>query len=118
MNHVRKRFEVEIDSGKVEILRGKSEILLKGFDDDSLDWVYIDTTHSYQQTKKEFELSEQKVKNEGVIAGHDYCRGNVNKALPYGVVRAVNEFCLNKGWEMRYLTHEPNRALSFALKKI
>jgi len=59
-----------------------------------------------------------KVKDGGIIAGHDYCKGNVKIALEYGVVQAVNEFCLKFNWEFIYLTHETDRALSFAIQKI
>ena len=118
MNYVRRRFQKEIDSGRVIIIRGKSELELKKFEDGYFDWVYIDTTHSYQQTVKELELCLLKVKDGGIIAGHDYCQGNINKALAYGVVQAVNQFCVKNNWEFILLTHETNRTLSFAIKKI
>ena len=118
MNHVRRRFQKEIDTGRVIIVRGKSETELKKFEDGYFDWVYIDTAHSYQQTVKELELCRLKVKDGGIIAGHDYCRGNIKKALAYGVVQAVNQFCVKNNWEFILLTHETNRALSFAIKKI
>ena len=118
MNHVRRRFKKEIDTGRVIIIRGKSEIELNKFEDDYFDWVYIDTTHSYQQTVKELELCLLKVKDGGIIAGHDYCQGNINKAFAYGVVQAVNQFCVKNNWEFILLTHETSRVLSFAIKKI
>lgn len=118
MNYVRRRFQKEIDTGRVIIIRGKSEIELKIFEDGYFDWVYIDTAHSYQQTVKELELCRLKVKDGGIIAGHDYCQGNINKALAYGVVQAVNQFCMKNNWEFILLTHETNRFLSFAIKSI
>ena len=118
MNYVRRRFQKEIDTERVIIVRGKSESELKKFEDGYFDWVYIDTAHSYQQTIKELELCRLKVKDGGIIAGHDYCQGNINKALAYGVVQAVNQFCVKNNWEFILLTHETNRVLSFAIKKI
>ena len=73
MNYVKKRFEKEIDAGRVVIIRGRSEKELKKFENAYFDWVYIDTAHSYQQTVKELELCRLKVKDGGIIAGHDYC---------------------------------------------
>jgi len=32
------------------------------------------------------ELCLHKVKDGGIIAGHDYCQGDINNAQPYGVV--------------------------------
>lgn len=118
MNYVTKRFQKEIDAGIVTIIRGTSEKELKKFENGYFDWVYIDTSHSYKQTVKELELCRMKVKDGGVIAGHDYCQGNINKALAYGVVQAVNQFCIKYDYEFIYLTHETHRFLSFAIKKI
>lgn len=118
MNYVKKRFQKEIDTGRVYIIRGPSEKELKKFEKGFFDWVYIDTAHSYLQTLKELELCRLKVKDGGIITGHDYCQGNINKALAYGVVQAVNQFCVKYDWEFIYLTHETSRTLSFAIRKI
>ena len=56
------------------------------FEDNSLDVVYIDMTHTYEAVKRDIECWFPKVKNGGYISGHDYA--------PYGwdgVVRAVDE---------------------------
>jgi hypothetical protein len=59
------------------------------------------------------------VKDGGIIAGHDYTRyGGKYGMERYGVVEAVNAFCLKYDWEMIYLTHECHRHLSYALRKI
>ena len=36
------------------------------------DFIYIDTTHQYDQTVLELELAYKKIKNNGIVAGHDY----------------------------------------------
>lgn len=118
MNLVKSKFETEIKSGKVEIVRKTSNQALEEFEDGLLDWVYIDTSHAYDQTCKELELSRMKVKKGGIISGHDYCKGNVEEAKIYGVVRAVNEFCLEHDWKFVYLTFETKGNLSFAISEI
>ncbi|MFX1478911.1 MAG: class I SAM-dependent methyltransferase [Promethearchaeota archaeon] len=118
MNFVKNRFQNEINAGMVVIKRGFSERELEKVENGYFDWVYIDTTHSYNQTLKELELCRLKVKDNGIIAGHDYCQGNINKALPYGVVQAVNQFCMKYNWEFIFLTHETDRKLSFAIRRI
>jgi len=118
MNYVTKRFQKEIDAGIVIIIRGTSEKELKKFENGYFDWVYIDTSHSYKQTVKELELCRTKVKDAGIIAGHDYCQGNITEALAYGVVQAVNQFCIKYDWEFIYLTHETDRTLSYAIRRI
>lgn len=51
-----------------------------------LDFVYIDGNHTYEYVKKDIELWYPKVKNKGILGGHDY-----TERFP-DVVRAVNEF--------------------------
>ena len=41
-------------------------------DDKSLDLVYIDADHSYEATKKDIEMWELKVREGGILCGHDY----------------------------------------------
>ena len=53
-------------------------------DDNSVDFVFIDGDHSYEGVKADIEAWWPKLKEGGLIAGHDY--GNAA-----GVVKAVNE---------------------------
>lgn len=117
MRRVEERFAREIEAGQVRVVRKRSEAALAEFPDGYLDWVYIDTTHLYAQTLKELELSRQKVKEGGLIAGHDYCVGNPSAALAYGVVPAVHRFCAEHDWELVFLTLETDGRRSFALRK-
>lgn len=55
------------------------------FDDNSLDVVYIDMTHTYEAVKRDIECWLPKVKNGGYISGHDYAW------YANGVIKAVNE---------------------------
>lgn len=117
-NKVQNRFREEVDRGQVVIKRGISWEQLQKLPDSYFDWIYLDTSHTYEDTAKELEVSRIKVKPDGVISGHDYTIGNIKKALPYGVIQAVNEFCINHDWEMIYLTNEPSRYLTYALRKM
>ena len=45
---------------------------LEKFDDDYFDWVFIDSNHDYNSTKRELEISHKKVGGEGWILLHDY----------------------------------------------
>ena len=60
--------------------------------DKSLDWIYIDSNRQYETTKSDLNLALLKVKDGGIIAGHDYTRGNPYTGVPYGVIAAVHEF--------------------------
>ena len=115
---VENRFKEEIELGQVHVHQGLSIIELEKFESGYFDWVYIDTSHDYDSTAKELEICRKKVKTGGIIAGHDYVTGSWLGRIRFGVVEAVNEFCVKHGWEMIYLTHERHRHLSYALKQI
>jgi hypothetical protein len=53
--------------------------------DRSLDYVFIDGNHSYENVKEDIALWKPKVQRNGILLGHDY------KMRHPGVVRAVNE---------------------------
>lgn len=86
---VRERFEPEIKSGQIIILRGFSEQTLEKFETASLDWIYIDGNHKYEFVKKDLSSSLDKVKRGGFITGDDYREGGWFNG---GVKKAVDEF--------------------------
>lgn len=118
MQLVKDKFENHIKKGRVDIVRKRSELALETFEDDFFDVIYIDTTHGYDQTSKELELSRQKIKEDGIISGHDYSVGSVPTRSPYGVIPAVHEFCAKYDWEISHLSLETYGRFSYGLKKI
>lgn len=50
------------------------------FDNESLDVVFIDMSHEYEDIKQDIEVWLPKVKINGYISGHDYSWIGVNKA--------------------------------------
>lgn len=112
------RFDDRIADGSVIVHRKSSLDAAVEFDDNTFDWVYIDTTHAYELTAAELRAYAPKVKPGGFIAGHDYAMGNWSKVLRYGVIEAVHEFCVEDGWELAFLTAEPIENQSFALRRI
>lgn len=103
---------------EVDLHQMDSLEFLRSQPENSLDWVYIDTDHSYELTLNELVESARVVKDDGLICGHDYTIIASAGIRQYGVVPAVHEFCLQMAYEMVYLTHESNRHLSFALRKM
>lgn len=112
------RFRELIDEGRIQIHKKLSIDAAGDFEDDYFDWIYIDTTHSYDTTREELVRYASKVKCDGIIAGHDYTTGNWNSLNRYGVIEAVHEFCVKHGWELVYLTVEPSEKQSFAIRRI
>jgi len=117
-DEVEKKFKTQIEMKQVELLKGYSDIVLKELDDHSIDVAYIDTDHSYEVTWKELLLCSKKVKEGGLICGHDYVNVSPISRYRYGVVEAVNKFCVEYKYEMIFMTMETEGYHSFALRKI
>jgi Methyltransferase domain len=113
---VQSRFAREIAAGSVVVHRGRSVDILPGLAGKLLDWLYLDTTHAYADTAQELRLCESLVKDGGRIAGHDFCTGNPYSGVPYGVIQALYEFCLEHQWSFEYVSLDGNGYFSFCLK--
>lgn len=70
----------------VSVIKNDSLSFLQSLDDNSLDFIYIDTRHSYKQTIRELNQSHRVIRNNGLICGHDYCEAFS------GVIQSVQEF--------------------------
>jgi predicted O-methyltransferase YrrM len=70
----------------IKPIRKSSEEASADFDDNSLDFIFIDAGHSYEDVKNDLEKWYPKLKENGIIAGHDF-----SQAWP-GVIMAVNEW--------------------------
>ena len=97
-------FKKELSDGTVSIFHGYSAAFFNSLEDDHLDWIYIDANHRYEGVKPDLERAYDKVKNNGIIAGHDFY---VNPtAWKSGVVRAVNEMIQDGKIIMESITME------------
>lgn len=56
------------------IIKGLSMDVVKQFDDESLDFVYIDANHEWPYVTQDIFYWEKKVRPGGILAGHDYDR--------------------------------------------
>jgi len=107
------------------MIRATSKISSDMFNDESLDFVYIDANHAYDYVVQDIKLWHPKVKKGGYLCGHDYLSTNWNEG-PYcpenkkdkfiwstggvymgvfGVNPAVDEFCQKYGYTLN-LTKE------------
>jgi predicted O-methyltransferase YrrM len=112
------------------MLRMDSKEASKLFNDESLDFVYIDANHTYDAVKEDLKCWYNKVRVGGVVMGHDYLpdyfyegKEEKNQALytypegkpeeakftgMYGVNPAVNEFAD----ENNYVVNKTNEFLA------
>lgn len=73
-------------------LRMKSTDGSKLFENNSLDFVFIDASHEYEDVLDDIKCWFPKVKSGGILAGHDYYVLEHNYTGAPGVKRAVNEY--------------------------
>lgn len=92
-----REFEDELSSGAMDIHVGFDLDVLPAFPENYFDWVYLDTSHTYEDTCKELQLLKRTVKADGIIAG-DNCESDPRHAF-HGVYRAVEEFVSTQGYE-------------------
>jgi predicted O-methyltransferase YrrM len=78
---------IEPIKNHIKPIRSTSVEAAKLFEDKSLDFIFIDAAHDYENVKADLKAWFPKLKSNGVIAGHDYHGG-----WP-GNVQAVQEFC-------------------------
>lgn len=82
--------------GNKRLIKKTSQEASKLFNNEELDFVYIDADHSYSEVAKDLNLWYLKIKKGGILAGHDY-----HKTME-GVVMAVNEFCKNNNLQLMH----------------
>jgi glycosyltransferase involved in cell wall biosynthesis len=102
---VKKRLSVFED--RCELLRLDSAQAVRAVPD-SLDFVYIDADHSYEGVFNDLCLWSHKVREGGIIAGHDYGHAQ----LP-GVKKAVDQFLGRFDWKI----HEEGEGVWWVEKK-
>jgi hypothetical protein len=81
---------------RYRIFRRFSVDAVKEFADSSIDFIYIDANHDYKHCTEDLNLWFPKVKNGGLIAGHDFLDSGFN----FGVRSAVLDFLKDKPYKL------------------
>jgi len=76
----------------IDIRLGYSSDVVKKFDDGFFDFIYIDADHTYDGVMQDMVNWWPKIKQGGVMGGHDYTLRKNAHGLIFGVVQAVHEF--------------------------
>jgi phospholipid N-methyltransferase len=106
-----------IENGTVELHEGDSSTNLRSFPDEYFDWIYIDADHAYQGVCKDIQQGYTKVKAEGMMVFNDYTNWSVCEVMPYGVAKAVNEFCIANNWEIVFFAFQSLGYHDVAIRK-
>jgi len=57
---------------KIQLIRNYSNIVVNMFQDKSIDFIYVDARHDFCGVYEDLSLYFQKLKCNGIMAGHDY----------------------------------------------
>lgn len=79
---------------RAQMIKALSPEICSEFEDESIDFVYIDALHDYESVKKDINGWYPKLKKGCIISGHDYA-----PRWP-GVIQAVDEFVKENSLEL------------------
>ena len=111
-------FSSALAAGVVHLHEKDSVAGLSQFPDSYFDWIYIDGDHSYAGVKRDIQAAKNKIKPSGMLAFNDYMFWSHRELMRYGVIQAVNEFCLEEDWELIYLALSPEAVNDVVLRKL
>jgi len=91
---------------RVNIIKKFSKDALQIFQRNSLDFIYIDADHKYEEVKKDIQMWYTRLKKGGILAGHDYFNGISLDYSIFGVKRAVDEFVNLNNFKLNVTTND------------
>ena len=94
LNIVYEEAKIRLAQYNCEIIKAFSMDAVKNFTDDSLDFVFIDGAHDFQNVTNDICEWSKKVRKGGIISGHDYFRSK-GKYIN-DVVSVVNSYTYTK----------------------
>lgn len=86
---------IESIKDQIKVIRKSSIEASKLFDDNFFDAIFIDASHEYKDVLEDLIHWYPKVKNNGIISGHDYDWG--------GVKQAVDEFVILNSYKLEVI---------------
>lgn len=92
MEHIYEEAKRRVTPYNGQLVRKTSMEAVRTFDNDTLDFVFIDGNHSYDYVLEDITEWYEKVKPGGIIYGHDY---KVDPVNDYGVIEAVEKFTMD-----------------------
>ena len=93
-------FDSEILSGRVILHEGDSSTEMSKLPDALFDWIYIDGDHSFEGVSRDIEQAKRLIRAEGALVFNDYTVYSPLELVQYGVMRAVNDLCLDDNFEI------------------
>lgn len=94
------------------LVRKTSMEALSVFENESLDFVYIDALHSFNGVMTDILFWQRKVRIGGIVGGHDYF-----KFYQAGIIPAVNAFTIGNNINPWYVTRQDRDPSWFYVKQ-
>ena len=90
-------YKMFLNKNNIRILRMESKVASNIFDDESLDFVYIDANHQYEFVVDDIRKWLPKVRRNGYLCGHDY-----SKEVKRAVDEELGLYSIEHGNETMY----------------
>jgi hypothetical protein len=111
LDYYRHRFQSTGD--RITILHGNSHQVMQGLPDASIDLIYVDAGHEYENVSMDIQVCERKIKPSGTIVFNDYVLYE-----DYGVVQGVNEMLAKGGWKVVGFALQRHMFCDIAVRRI
>lgn len=89
-----------IDDGRLVKHTGDSATELAVMPDGFFSWLYIDGDHSLAGVKRDVMAADRTLEPGGYMMFNDYLAFDPLAAKPYGVIHAVNDLCVSRGYKV------------------
>ncbi len=99
-----------------KLIRKSSMEAVKEFAPQSLDFVYIDGDHRYQQVLKDLTAWSKIVRPDGIVSGHDYLTFK-HPEIGVPVKRAIDRYIRNLQIKRLFLVNKNNQSNWFFIKE-
>jgi hypothetical protein len=103
-------FAQAIAAGGVRVHRTASTQAARRFVDGELDWAYVDARHDHLSVLSvlaDLRAWAPKVKDDGLLLGHDFANHPQALSMGFGVVEAVRDFVAESGFHFLAMTSDP-----------
>lgn len=105
-------------SSRVELIKGISSVAVNQFQDQALDFVYLDGNHEPPFVEEDIKVWWPKVKSGGILAGHDIlCPGEPDGLWGKYIQPAVFKFAESQKLDVYLIVEENNLPWSYYILK-